>query len=268
MPSLQQINLNAMSNENKSIHEFDFSLICEYFSSLERQGPGSPEMTVKALGFIDNLTAESRIADIGCGTGGQTMVLAGHAPGNITGIDLFPAFIDLFNANAAKLNFQGRVKGIVGSMDDLPFQDEELDLIWSEGAIYNIGFERGLNEWKRFLKAGGYIALTEASWFTGERPEEINAFWNDAYPQIDSIPNKLAQLQKAGFIPVAAFILPEYCWTDQFYDLQVKAQEEFLSKYKGNPTAEGLVANQRHEAVLYSKYKEYYGYVFYIGRKR
>ncbi|NMD03361.1 MAG: SAM-dependent methyltransferase, partial [Bacteroidales bacterium] len=27
-----------MSNENKSIHEFDFNLICEYFSAMERQG--------------------------------------------------------------------------------------------------------------------------------------------------------------------------------------------------------------------------------------
>ena len=95
-----------MSNENKSIHEFDFNLICEYFSSIERQGPGSPEVTLKALSFIDNLTDESRIADIGCGTGGQTMTLAQNAPGHFTGIDLFPMFIDLFNANAMKLELQ------------------------------------------------------------------------------------------------------------------------------------------------------------------
>lgn len=44
-----------MSNENKSIHEFDFSLICEYFSSVERQGPGSAETTIKALSFVEGL---------------------------------------------------------------------------------------------------------------------------------------------------------------------------------------------------------------------
>ena len=256
-----------MSNETKSIHEFDFDLICEYFSSLERQGPGCPEVTIKALGFIDNLTDESLIADLGCGTGGQTMVMAQHAPGHITGIDMFPAFIDLFNANAAKRNIQNRVKGIVGSMDDLPFKKEELDLIWSEGAIYNIGFERGLIEWNRFLKPGGYVAVTEASWFTEERPEEINAFWQDAYPEIDTIPNSVAKLQKAGYIPVASFILPEKCWTEHFYVPQVAAQEVFLAKYPLNQNAGDLVANLRHEAVLYDKYKGYYGYVFYIGKK-
>ncbi len=256
-----------MSNENKSIHDFDFNLICEYFSSIERQGPGSPDVTVKALSFIDNLTDESLIADIGCGTGGQTMVLAQNAPGFITGIDLFPAFLELFDSNAGKLNLQNRVKSVAGSMENLPFRNEELDLIWSEGAIYNIGFERGLNEWRRFLKTGGYIAVSEASWFTEERPVEIDEFWNNAYPEIDTVSNKVAILQKAGYIPVATFILPENCWTENFYVPQIKAQEAFLKKHSGNKTAEEFIANERYESELYYRYKAYYGYVFYIGRK-
>ena len=176
-----------MRDENKSIHEFDFKLLCEYFSSLERQGPGSPEVTIKAMSFIDNLTNESKIADIGCGTGGQTMVLANHTSGHITGIDLFHAFIDLFNVNSQKLNLQDRVNGVVGSMDNLSFQNEELDLIWSEGAIYNIGFERGINVWYKFLKKGAFIAVSEASWFTAERPAEIHEFWKDAYSQKENM---------------------------------------------------------------------------------
>jgi ubiquinone/menaquinone biosynthesis C-methylase UbiE len=263
----KKLKFKNMSDKNKSIHEFDFSLICEYFSSLERQGPGSPEVTVKALSFIGNLTSRSRIADIGCGTGGQTMVLAHHTAGDITGIDLFPAFIDLFNANATRLNFQDRVKGVVGSMDNLPFQDEELDLIWSEGAIYNIGFERGLSYWKKFLKPGGFIAVTEVSWFTQERPEEIEKFWIDAYPEIDTIPEKVTRMQKAGYTPVAHFVLPENCWTEHFYTPQVEAQEVFLRKHEGNQAVIDFVESERHEATLYLKYKGYYGYVFYIGKK-
>ena len=256
-----------MSDENQSIHEFDFNLICEYFSGVERQGPGSPEVTIKALSFIDNLTGESRIADLGCGTGGQTMVLAQHAPGQITGIDLFPDFIDLFNLNAGKLNLQHRVKGITGTMENPPFQSEELDLIWSEGAIYNVGFERGLKEWREFLKPGGYIAVSEVSWFTEKRPAEIAGFWQDAYPAIDTIPNKLAQMQRSGYVPVACFILPENCWIENFYVPQVAAQESFLKKHAGNKTAEQFIASERHEAQLYYRYKEYYGYVFFIGKK-
>ena len=263
------IYIKTMSNENiKTIHEFDFSLICEYFSNVERQGPGSPEVTIMALKYIDNLTTQSRIADLGCGTGGQTMTLAKNAPGYITGLDLFPDFINIFNRNAHTLGLSDRVNGIVGSMlEKLPFEKESLDLIWSEGAIYHIGFEKGLNEWRQYLKKGGFIAVTEASWFTPERPAEINDFWMAHYTEIDTIPNKVAQIQNAGYIPVATFILPENCWTEHYFAPCSKIQEAFLKKHQGNRTVEELIAGQCHEKELYYKYKEFYGYVFYIAKK-
>lgn len=258
-----------MNNDNNhnTIQEFDVNLICDFFLNTNRQGPGSPEATLKALSFINNLTVQSLIADLGCGTGGQTMVLAQHTPGSITGLDFFPEFIECFNRNAEKLNLQDRVKGVVGSMDALSFEKESLDLIWSEGAIYNIGFERGLNEWRKYLKTGGYVAISESSWFTEERPAEIHDFWMSVYAEIDTIPNKVAQIQKAGYILVATFILPEYCWTENYFTPLVKAREIFSRKYAGNKTVEELISFQHHEAELYRKYKEFYGYVFYIAKK-
>ncbi len=259
-----------MSNDNEiqSIHEFELQLIVEYYALVERQGPGSEEITKKALSFIENLADNSKIADLGCGTGGQTMTLAQNAPGTITGIDLFQTFIDLFNKNAEQCNLAHRVKGIQGSMDALSFEAESLDLIWSEGAIYNIGFERGLKEWRKYLKPQGYIAVSEATWFTETRPKEIEDFWNDAYPGIDTIPNKTAIMQKAGYVPVAVFNLPDSCWTEEFFKPQEKAVEIFLNKHKGNKTAEAFIANQLHEQTLFNKYSKYYGYTFYIGKKQ
>ena len=257
-----------MNNDHtQTIHGIDVNLICNFFLNTERQGPGSPEVTLKALSFIENLTDTSLIADIGCGTGGQTMVLAQHAPGHITGLDFFPGFIERFNHNAEKLNLQDRVKGIIGSMDDLPFRKEELDLIWSEGAIYNIGFERGLNEWRQYLKPGGYIAVSESSWFTEKRPAEIHDFWMELYPEIDTIPTKVAQIQKAGYVPVATFILPTTCWTEHYFAPLAKAREIFMDKYAGNKAAEELMEFQPQEERLYRKYNEFYGYVFYIAKK-
>jgi len=256
-----------MENEFKTIHELDLSMIYEYFSNTERQGPGSPEITLKALSFIDGLTEKSKVADVGCGTGGQTMVLAQKIPCEIIGIDLWPDFINQFNQNAQSKNLHERVKGIVGNMENLPFQEEELDLIWSEGAIYNIGFERGLNEWRKFLKQGGYIAVTENTWFTEERPAEIQKFWDAAYHEIDTILNKVAQIQRAGYLPIATFVVPETCWTDYYYAQVPQMEESFLKKYNGNESAEELIHSERHEVELYNKYKAYYGYVFYIGKK-
>jgi len=260
------IKKKKMSKEKQTIHEFDLNVIYDYFSNVERQGPGSPEITLKALSFIDGLTEKSKVADIGCGTGGQTMVLAQNISCEITGIDSWSGFINQFNQNAQNKNLHDRMKGIVGNMENLPFQEEYLDLIWSEGAIYNIGFNRGLNEWRKFLKQGGYIAVTENTWFTEERPAEIQEFWQKAYSEIDTIPNKVAQMQKAGYLPVATFIVPESCWTN-YYSIMQKTHASFLKKHTGNKTAEEFVGYQRYEAELYYKYKAHYGYVFYIGKK-
>ena len=83
--------IKIMSNENKTIHDFELNLICDFFSNMERQGPGSPEVTLKALSFIDNLTEKSLIADIGCGTGGQTM--PGMWRGRLQDSIFFPALL-------------------------------------------------------------------------------------------------------------------------------------------------------------------------------
>lgn len=262
-----QNTIYEMSNENKTIHDFDFNLICEFFSNMERQGPGSIDVTLKALSFIDNLTDKSLIADIGCGTGGQTITLAKNIKGKITALDLFPKFINILNLNVERLDLKDKAQGIVGSMDKLPFQEDELDLIWSEGAIYNIGFERGLKEWRKYLKTGGYIAVSESSWFTDERPAEINDFWMNAYPEIDTIPNQVAKVYKAGYLPVATFILPENCWTEYYFSPKITAMEVFRNKYAGNKAAEDLIASQSEEEELYRKYKQYYGYTFFIAKK-
>jgi ubiquinone/menaquinone biosynthesis C-methylase UbiE len=255
-----------MNTEKQTIHDFDLNIIYDFFSNSERQGPGSPEETLRALSFINGLTEKSKIADIGCGTGGQTMVLGQNTPCEIIGVDAWPDFIDQFNQNAQSKNLQNRVKGIVGNMENLPFEEEELDLILSEGAIYNIGFERGLNEWRKFLKKGGYIAVTENTWFSEERPAEIQDFWQKAYPEIDTIPTKVAQMQKAGYLPIATYVLPESVWI-AYYSWQTLRREAFLKKYSGNKAVEEFIDAQRYEAELYDKYKEYYGYVFYIGKK-
>ncbi len=253
--------------EEITTHKFEFDLINEFFTELERQGPGSPEETLRALSFIGNLSNKTKIADLGCGTGAQTMVLAQNTEATITALDLYAGSIEKLNRAAGELGLQSRVKGIVGSMDNLPFQNEEFDLIWSEGAIAGIGFEKGLNHWKRFLKKDGYIAVTYESWYTNERPAEIEKWWVEAVPEIGTIGHNISIMQKTGYIPVAAFTLPESCWTDNYFAPQKVRQEEFLKKHQGNKTVEDMIAFMKREADLYAKYKQYYGYVFYIGKK-
>ena len=256
-----------MESADTSIHDFDFNLINEYFTALDRQGPGSPEATLRALSFIDNLSDNAQIADLGCGTGGQTMVLAQNTKGTITALDLYPGSIEKLNAAARNHGLHHRIKGVVGSMDKLPFPPATFDLIWSEGAIAQIGFEKGLTYWKDFLKKDGFVAVTYESWFAEKRPPEIEKFWLDAVPEMNTIAHNVAVMQKAGFLPAAVFTLPESCWTETYFAPQKSRQDDFLKAHPGSKTAEALVINLRREEELYQKYKQYYGYVFYVGKK-
>jgi len=255
-----------MSKESKSIVNFDFQLIIDFFKLVKRQGPGSEEVTLKALNFIEDLPDAPRIADLGCGSGGQTITLAEHTNGDISALDLSADFIDILNNNVKSMGYEDRFTVLQRSMDNLPFSAEEFDLIWSEGAIYNIGFERGLNEWRKYIKKGGYIAVSEVSWFTKDRPKEIEEFWMNNYPEIDSIWNKVKQMTDAGYSPVAQFVLPEYCWLD-FYAPMEEASKRFLEQYNYSEAAKQFIEFNSHEISIYKKYKEYYGYVFYIGKK-
>ncbi|MBS7351439.1 MAG: methyltransferase domain-containing protein [Muribaculaceae bacterium] len=250
-------------SQQSNIHDFDFSLICEYFSSLHRQGPGSEKSTAKALSFLPPMGADKRIADIGCGTGASTEVLHRLTEAQIVAVDLFPDFIN----HLKNKNLGNRIDAQTGDMTQLTFADETFDAIWSEGAIYNIGFGKGLSEWRRFLKPGGIIAVTDASWLTLDRPSEIADFWQEAYPSITDIASNIRCMEKAGYRMIATFVLPEDCWQENFYHPARRAQEIFLRNHPDNPIAEELVRNQRREAALYQKYHQYYGYVWYIGKK-
>jgi hypothetical protein len=73
-------------------------------------------------------------------------------------------------------------------------------------------------------------------------------------------------MQKAGYLPIATYMLPETIWTD-YYTKQALNIDSFIIKHKDNKTVEEFASSQRYEAQLYSKYKAYYGYMFYIGKR-
>ena len=259
--------MTDMDQASKRIDDFDFSLIADFFRRLDRQGPGSDEATRRALMLTGGLPAGACIADIGCGTGAQTLVLARETSGRIAAVDLLPEMLDGLRQRMDRAGFGSRVEAVRASMDDLPFSDGEFDLIWAEGSVYNIGYRRGLEYWRRFLQPGGCVALTEVSWLSSRRPAEIEAYWRRNYAETDTVAAKIAQMEQAGFRAEAHFVLPDECWTEHYYEPMAAALDSFEKEYAALPAAREFVARQREEIALYREYGYCYGYVFYIGRK-
>ncbi len=243
-------------------------LIIEYHKDNERQGPGSEEATLKALSYLPYLNEKSKILDIGCGTGGQTITLAENTDAHITAIDKLPQFLEKLIQKVKENNLSDRITAKEMLMDRLTFAEKSFDVIWSEGAIYNIGFEKGLSLWKKYLKDNGYIAVSEISWLTDTRPEEIEQYWVNAYSEIDTIENKLSVIEKCGYANIAHFVLDDKCWIDNYYQPLLENEEVFLKKYDYADEVIEFIKEGKIEADLYNRFKDYYSYVFYIAKKK
>lgn len=257
-----------MEQNHVPITEFDIKLIADFFGRLPRQGPGSDESTQLALRHIGPLPCRARIADIGCGTGCQTFTLARNTRAHITAIDILPEFVARLNSRARQEGLEKRITAIRASMEALPFAPAAFDLIWSEGAVSHIGFERGMREWSRFLKPGGHIAVTEFTWLTKERPDEIEKYSADNGIAPITIEQSLHVMEKAGYLPLAHFVLPGTCWTKEYYAPIHRAIGPFLDDHGRSENARRFAERLYEEIRLYDRYGDYYGYVFHIGRKR
>jgi ubiquinone/menaquinone biosynthesis C-methylase UbiE len=244
----------------------EFEFLIELHKNNRRQGPGSIEATKRAFNFTGLDQKEKiKIADIGCGTGEQTITLAENKNAQIIAIDYFKEFIEVMNERIKQNNIENIITQ-TGDMNSLDLLKESFDLIWSEGAIYIMGFENGINNWRKFIKTNGFLAVSELSWITSQRPTEIEEHWNEQYPEINTMDKKIKQLFDAGYKPIANFVLPENCWIDNYYKPLEKALDNIAQKYK-NEDIQEYIDNEIKEIELYKKFKDYLSYVFYIAQK-
>jgi SAM-dependent methyltransferase len=246
----------------------DFKLLADLHKPGKRQGPGGDRETRQAieLAMLDEDTP-LKIADIGCGTGASALQLARSLNAEITAVDFLPEFVEELDRRAAGERMGGKIDPVVGSMENLEFEQEAFDVIWSEGAIYNMGFQRGVSDWMRFLRPGGVLAVSEITWLSNDRPPEIQRYWQGQYPEIASASSKMGILENTGYSPIGYFALPKCCWTDNYYRPLQRGFGPFLARHNDSEQARAIVSAEEQEIALYEKYGEHYSYGFYIARK-
>lgn len=254
------------NEENALVTDFDFTMIADFFRRLDRQGPGGNRETLLALSMLPHLAASPKVIDIGCGTGQQTEQLATLPDSDIIAVDLLPEMIEGVKLRITQAGIKN-VHPLQASMDALPFGDNEFDLLWCEGAIFIIGFERGLREWYRLIKQGGYIGITECCWITEDRPQDMEWITQN-FTEIDTILHKQQQMIAAGYDIIGHFILPEHCWLENYYLPMEPQMKSFLADHHDSLAARHFVTRLQDEISYYKTNKQYYGYVFFIGRKR
>ena len=245
-----------------------FELLVDLHIGGERQGPGSDEATRRAI-ELAGLTGRANlaVADIGCGTGASTLVLAHDLDATITAVDFLPPFLEQLDQEAQRRGVADRITTIAAPMDELAFEPESLDVIWAEGAIYNIGFEHGIRTWRRFLKPGGVLAASEITWLTAQRPAELEEHWANEYPEIATASAKIAALEQAGYTPIGYFPLSSSCWLDQYYRPMQARFGAFLDRHHDTTAAREIVDAEQREIDLYERFAAHISYGFYIATR-
>lgn len=239
----------------------------EIHSGLPREGPGCFAATKRAFDMLD-LPPRPRILDAGCGPGQQTMDLASLCEGQIAALDNHAPYLDEVNARAERSGYAERITSRLGDMAAPPFPHGTFDVIWSEGAIYIVGFARGLKLWRPFLKPGGFIAVTEITWLRPDPPDELSAFWGEAYPPLTDIEGNVAGIRGAGYRLLGHFPLPASAWWDDYYSPIQAKLPGLRARFRDDSQALEVLAEEEAEMELHRKYGEYYGYVFYVMQSK
>lgn len=244
------------------------SIFFELHSEIPREGPGLDVSTVRAFHMLENLPQNPVVLDIGCGPGMQSLALAKEmAGGRLVALDTHEPFLEVLTLNAKEKGFSDRIEVVKGSMFELPFKEETFDLLWSEGAIYIMGFKEALVAWKPLVKTGGYVVVSEISWLHQYPDPQIKAFWEGEYPQITTISGNVKRIEEAGYAPIGHFVLPEEGWWRDYYEPLLERVAMLREKYPDELEENLALDLTVKEIEMYRKYASDYGYVFYLMKK-
>jgi SAM-dependent methyltransferase len=239
----------------------------EIYEALPRQGPGDRASTNRALKLLPTLTHRQRILDIGCGSGAQTLDLAQASEAQIVAVDNHPPFVAQLARRIAELGLGARITAQVGDMTDLRFPDQSFDVIWSEGAIFIIGFAPGLAAWRRLLKPDGHLVVSELCWFQDNPPAEWRDFLGDACSGVSDVAARRAAIAASGYRLLSDFVLPAVGWRENYYAPLAECLARFRLSHAGNPEALAVADRSQHEIDLYRKYPDALGYAFFVMRR-
>ncbi len=242
--------------------------------SLPRLGPGDEASTLKALNLLGvvgprhkDATRPAKILDVGCGNGTQTIVLARHLQGPILAVDSHQPFLDELQRRARAAGVSDRIQVALRDMRSLNPSDGPFDLVWSESALFVMGFREGLAACQSLLAPGGGLAVSEMCWLRPDPPAECQEFFALAYPALADLETNLTAARDLGLEIVGHFPQQESAWWELYHPLEERLRC-LRPQCAAAPENLMLVDQIQKEIDLYRRYSAYYGNAFFVMRRR
>ncbi len=235
--------------------------LIELHRGLKRQGPGDDEFSFQLLQEIAAyLPVNPRIADLGCGSGAGSLLLANYYHSRVLAVDLSAEFIAELTTRAQAAGLADLITPINADMADLNWPAGSIDLLWSEGAAYQLGFETALTRWRPLIRSDGIAVISEMSWFIDNAPLPVHTYWQTAYPTMANELDNMARAQRAGFQVLMTRRLPSAAWWANYY-APLKIRMEALNS---ESSFASVLRETEQEMALFAQYSDYYGYTFYV----
>ncbi len=233
------------------------------FADMAKLGPGADADTLHVLGLLPERQFPI-VVDAGCGTGRQTLALARALGTEIQAIDSHAPFLDQLAHRARAAGVSSLVHTHHMDMADIPTVFADIDLLWAEGAAYNIGFANALATWAGAIRRGGYAVISELAWLH-DGPEQVRAYFRSAYPDMQETHRNMELAVSAGYSVIATHTLPSAAWQEDYYDI-LYPRALALAGHPDPAVAE-LAAETIKEIDTFRTSQSSYGYVFYVLRR-
>jgi SAM-dependent methyltransferase len=240
----------------------EFQALITLHRGLDRQGPGDEALARDILAHLPPLPNPPRIADLGCGSGAASVLLARWFDAPVTAVDLVPRFLDDLRERSQRAGCNHLVEPLEADMGNLDWPAESIDLLWSEGAAYNLTFRGALETWRPLLSRQGVAVISEITWRTEHPREEAASYWGKAYPAMATEEQNREHAREAGFAVVATRPLPSRAWWTSYYDPLLQRIDTIGNE--ATPALAGVIAETLREIDLFRRFSDDYGYTFYI----
>ena len=234
------------------------------FEGMEKLGPGSDADTLKMLSMLRE-RSHKVIVDAGCGAGRHTLTLAKKLQALVHAVDSCESFLFSLNQSAKEAGIEHLVQTHCMDMANMPDEFEGIDLLWSEGAAYNIGFPNALRIWNSALKPSGCAVVSELSWLRDDVPPDVLDFFKTGYPDMRRVEENRRVAEDVGYTVLATHVLPNEAWIEGYYNV-LKPRAQLLLGHPDEAVRD-FAAETLEEIRIFGCSEDSYGYVFYVMEK-
>ncbi len=231
------------------------------FGGMEKLGPGGNDHTLHVLGMLPKRRFDV-IVDAGCGTGRQTLALAGELRTLVHAVDIYEPFLEDLAKRAGEAGLRPLVETHCMDMQEIPSVFPRIDLLWSEGAAYSIGFAHALAIWSPAVKPGGHLVVSELTWLQEQVPPAVRGFFMSGYPDMQHAEQNVAAAVSAGYKVLGTYTLPSATWVEGYYDVLEPRAKALIDH--PDPSVSGFAKETVEEIEIFGRSTDSYGYVFYV----